>query len=150
MMIGVRFPDNSMPIPISPHVRPTTKPESSKELSTNAVDEEDTPVHQIKEKNNNIHVNEHKNNKKLTGHITSGEFDEKRKNLTTTKRKVAAPNLLGQLNVDKKYLQDLLKCPGNLQMSFYRLSFRGTLISDSGKKNILRSKCSTSLKLAAR
>ncbi|XP_043275453.1 outer dynein arm-docking complex subunit 4 isoform X1 [Venturia canescens] len=101
--------NNSTPIPISAYVRSAPKPESPGKPSTAAGKE--ILTNEIKEKNNNIRVDDNESKKKFTSPINSEKIDEKRKNSMTTKRKVAAPNLLGQLNVDKKYLQDLLKCP---------------------------------------
>ncbi|XP_024945006.1 uncharacterized protein LOC107271955 isoform X1 [Cephus cinctus] len=47
---------------------------------------------------------------KVNGITNEGSSKE---NSVSTKRKTGTPNLLGQLNVDKKYLQNLLKRPGN-------------------------------------
>lgn len=43
---------------------------------------------------------------------SSSEVSDKSRDCLPVKRKHNTPNLLGQLNVDKKYLQDLLKRPG--------------------------------------
>lgn len=48
---------------------------------------------------------------------------EKRRQFFRTKRKSNSVNLLGQLNVDKKYLQNLLKRPGTIKTLFFALTF---------------------------
>ncbi|KAK0089788.1 hypothetical protein PV325_005414 [Microctonus aethiopoides] len=55
-------------------------------------------------------VNE--NNVQVIEDKSSSEVSDKSRDCLPVKRKYNTPNLLGQLNVDKKYLQDLLKCPG--------------------------------------
>ncbi|KAK0172147.1 hypothetical protein PV328_005499 [Microctonus aethiopoides] len=54
-------------------------------------------------------VNE--NNVQVIEDKSSSEVSDKSRDCLPVKRKYNTPNLLGQLNVDKKYLQDLLKCP---------------------------------------
>lgn len=43
---------------------------------------------------------------------SASKNQSKRIRSQTSKLRTSEPNLLGQLNVDKKYLQNLLKCPG--------------------------------------
>lgn len=91
-----------MPIPIEASSRAKTKPEAPKELSSSP-----QPSDRQVEENNN-------HSGKTVAKVVAKTEDrsDKRRSSMPAKRKSSGPNLLGQLNVDKKYLQDLLKCPG--------------------------------------
>lgn len=90
--------DNSVPIKIDPHARIEEINKSVAEINV-----EPQHLSVVKENSNKLNPVD-----KSTGNTV----EIKRRESTTVKRKSNTPNLLGQLNVDKKYLQDLLKRPG--------------------------------------
>ena len=115
-----------MPILLEASTRPPMKRESSKAPPPTPKDCDDMQqpcLQQTKEKNNNI-VN-------VVAKPENAD-EKKRRNSLPPKRKGNTSNLLGQLNVDKKYLQDLLKCPGNHQLYHFTVLFSYLFINLNG------------------
>ncbi|XP_028981998.1 V-type proton ATPase catalytic subunit A [Diachasma alloeum] len=97
--------DNSVPIKIDPaaRVEEINKTEAAKIPANLEIPEDPAPT-AAKEPERSTSADK----------PMSESSGDKRRLSSQSKRKNNCPNLLGQLNVDKKYLQDLLKCPGNL------------------------------------
>uniref|UniRef100_A0A0C9QNC0 Outer dynein arm-docking complex subunit 4 n=1 Tax=Fopius arisanus TaxID=64838 RepID=A0A0C9QNC0_9HYME len=93
--------DNSVPIKIDPaaRVEEINKTEAAKIPANLEIPEDPTPAGKEPER-------------PVSADKTLSESSGDRRRFSSqSKRKSNCPNLLGQLNVDKKYLQDLLKCP---------------------------------------
>lgn len=104
MIIFIIISDNSVPIKIDPLAR-------VEEINKSEAERIPTHVEPPKETKKAVVTESSRVN---SADKLSESTIEKRRHSLPTKRKSNCPNLLGQLNVDKKYLQDLLKCLGKL------------------------------------